>query len=137
DDRDFGGEEPHGRGGPLPIRRHPRSELVRWQAAFDDACAELGYPACRDHNGLAPLGAGALPMNKITGERMSAARCWLTSEVRRRDNLRLRADTLVRRVLTRNGKVTGVEVEARGEVEVIHGPRVVLTAGAIMTPGIL
>src|SRR6185437_4316669 len=41
DDRDVTGEHHH-QGGPLPIRRHPRSELVGWQAAFDDACAELG-----------------------------------------------------------------------------------------------
>jgi choline dehydrogenase len=137
DDRDFGGGEHHGRGGPLPIRRHPRSELVPWQAAFDDACAELGHPACRDHNGPAPLGVGPHPMNKITGERMSAARCWLTPEVRRRPNLRVRPDTLVRRVLFENRRVTGVEVESAGRVEVIRASTVVLTAGAIMTPGIL
>src|SRR5262249_10131113 len=90
DDRDFGDGPHHHRGGPLPIRRHPKSELLPWQAAFDDACAELGFPACRDHNGIAPDGFGPHPMNKITGERMNAARCWLTPEVRRRPNLRIR-----------------------------------------------
>lgn len=137
DDRDFGDEPHHHRGGPLPIRRHPRSELVPWQAAFDDACAELGFPACPDHNGPAPPGYGPHPMNKITGERMSAARCWLGADVRRRPNLRVRPHALVRRVLTENRKVTGVEVETAGGVEVVESPRVVLTAGAIMTPGIL
>jgi choline dehydrogenase len=76
-------------------------------------------------------------MNKITGERMSAARCWLTHEVRRRPNLRIRPRTLVRRVLFENRAVTGVEVETGGAVEVIRSPRVVISAGAIMTPGIL
>jgi choline dehydrogenase len=76
-------------------------------------------------------------MNKITGVRMSAARCWLTPAVRRRSNLRIRPLTLVRRVLTENRKVTGVEVETGGRVDVIRSARVVLAAGAIMTPGIL
>jgi choline dehydrogenase len=137
DDRDIGGEHHH-RGGPLPIRRHPRSELVPWQAAFDDACAELGLPACADHNGPSPSGFGPHPMNKITGERMSAARCWLGPDVRRRTNLRIRPRTLVHRVLFENRRVIGVEVEAAdGRVDVIKTPRVVLSAGALMTPGIL
>lgn len=136
DDRDLAGEHHH-QGGPLPIRRHPRSELYPWQAAFDDACAELGFPACADHNAPSPAGFGPLPMNKITGERMSAARCWLGPEVRRRPNLRIRPRTLVRRVLFENRRVTGVEVERDGRVEVLRSARVVLAAGAIMTPGIL
>jgi choline dehydrogenase len=158
DDRDFTGDV-HGQGGPLPIRRHPRSELLPWPAAFDDACAELGFPPCADHNGAqaphsmgpqaapnpgpasrAPGSAGGFgphPMNKITGERMSAARCWLGPEVRRRANLRIQPGTLVRRVLVTNRRVTGVEVEVEGRVEVIRTERVVLAAGAIMTPGIL
>jgi choline dehydrogenase len=137
DDRDFGDEPHHRRGGPLPIRRHPRGELLPWQAAFDDACAELGFVACRDHNSLALDGFAPHPMNKIAGERMSAARCWLTPEVRRRPNLRIRPHTLVRRVLFANRAVAGVEVEAGGAVEVIRSRRVVISAGAIMTPGIL
>ena len=136
DDRDFR-DEHHGQGGPVPIRRHPRDELMPWQGAFVDACGELGFPACADHNGPAPEGVGPHPMNKITGERMSAARCYLGPEVRRRENLRIRPRTLVRRVLTRNGRVTGVEVETNGRVEVIESARVILSGGAIATPGIL
>jgi choline dehydrogenase len=61
----------------------------------------------------------------------------LSERVRRRDNLTLRADTLVRRVLFRNRRVTGVEIESHGGVETIGTERVVLCAGAINTPGIL
>jgi choline dehydrogenase len=136
DDRDVR-DEHHRQGGPVPIRRHTRDELMPWQASFVDACRELDFPACADHNGPAPEGVGAHPMNKITGERMSAARCYLGPEVRRRENLRIRPRTLVRRVLTRNARVTGVEVETDGRVEVIEATRVVLAGGAIATPGIL
>jgi choline dehydrogenase len=136
DDRDFANEHHH-QGGPLPIRRHPRSELLPWQAGFEDACAELRFPRCDDHNAPNRAGYGPHPMNKITGERMSAARCWLGPEVRRRDNLRIRPHTLVRRVLFDNKRVRGVEVETDGRVEEIRANRVVLSAGAVMTPGIL
>ncbi len=137
DDRDVT-DEHHHQGGPLPIRRHPRSELTPWQAAFDDACAELGFPACPDHNAPNREGYGPHPMNKIDGVRQSAARCWLGPEVRRRDNLRVRPRTLVRRVLFENRRVIGVEVEAEdGRVEALRTKRIVLCAGAILTPAVL
>ncbi|HEY8078017.1 MAG TPA: GMC family oxidoreductase N-terminal domain-containing protein, partial [Labilithrix sp.] len=83
-DLDFENEW-HGRDGPLPIRRHPKGELVPWQAAFLDACEELGLPRCADTNDPTTTGAGPHAMNKIRGERVSAARAWLTSRVRARD----------------------------------------------------
>jgi choline dehydrogenase len=127
----------HGSEGPIPIRRHPPEELVPWQAAFLEACSALRYPACPDHNDPKPEGYGPHPMNKVQGERMSAARCYLTSEVRRRPNLQIRARTLVRRVISQNRRVTGLEVETDGRIEVLSASRVVLCAGAIATPCIL
>jgi choline dehydrogenase len=76
-------------------------------------------------------------MNKVNGERMSAARCYLTAEVRRRKNLRIRARTLVRRIISQNRRVTGLEVETDGRVETLSANRVILCAGAIATPCIL
>lgn len=137
DDHDFG-EPWHGKGGPVPIRRARREELVPWQAAFVDASKALGYPECPDTNDPHTRGGvGPHAMNKIDGQRMSAARCYLTAEVRRRDNLRLQPRTTVRRVLVRNRRVEGVEIEADGRVEVVATRKVVLSAGAIATPGIL
>ncbi len=127
----------HGDDGPIPIRRHTRAELVPWQAAFLDACERAGHPRCDDANDPAATGYGPHPMNKIHGERMSAARCYLTAAVRARANLTLRANTLVRRVIVRGGRVAGVEVEADGAVHTITARRVVLCAGAIATPGVL
>ncbi len=133
-DRD---DEWHGKTGPIPIRRHAPSELVPWQAAFVASCKALRFPVCADHNGPTPSGYGPHPMNKIDGERMSAARCYLTPEVRRRDNLAIRPRTVVRRVLSEGRRVTGVEVVTDGKTEVIAASRVILSAGAIATPGIL
>ncbi len=138
DDRDFGDRDYHGKNGPIPIRRHPPGEWCEWQAAFVDAARHLGHRECDDVNEpVTRGGVGPHAMNKIDGVRMSAARGYLTREVRARDNLRLRADTLVRRVVVVNGRVTGVEVETNGRVETLATSKVVLAAGAIATPGIL
>src|SRR5215472_6392998 len=37
----------HAQDGPIPIRRHTPEELTRWNHAFLEACAALGYPACK------------------------------------------------------------------------------------------
>jgi choline dehydrogenase len=127
----------HGTDGPIPIRRHTRDELGPWQSAFLDACELRGFPRCDDHNDPSCTGYGPHAMNKIGGERMGAARCYLTHKVRARANLHIVANTLVRRVLVRNHRVYGIEVEQAGVVLVFHARRVILCAGAIATPGVL
>jgi choline dehydrogenase len=135
-DLDFENEW-HGTHGPLPIRRHKDDELVTWQAAFVEACKEAGFPACADTNDPTTTGAGPHAMNKIDGKRISAARAYLTAAVRARSNLTIVAHALARRVLLRNGRAYAVEIERHGAVREIHGDRVVLSAGAVATPGIL
>jgi choline dehydrogenase len=135
-DHDFDNEW-HGQGGPIPVRRHPRSELVPWQAAFMDACKIMGFPECPDHNSPEARGYGSHAMNKIDGVRMSTARCYLTPDVRARSNLRIEGWTLVRRVIFRDRVVQGVEVERGGQVLFLPAKHVILSAGAIATPGIL
>jgi choline dehydrogenase len=76
-------------------------------------------------------------MNLVDGVRMSAARGYLDARARRRENLVIRPGTLVRRVLLRDRRVVGVEVETYGRVHTIASSRVVLCAGATSTPGIL
>lgn len=76
-------------------------------------------------------------MNLRHGRRISAAEAYLPPGVRRRANLTLRPETLVRRVILRNRAVEGIEVESRGRVEILPARRVVLSAGAIGSPGIL
>jgi choline dehydrogenase len=134
-DLDFDNEW-HGKDGPIVIRRHRKEELAPWQAAFLDACASLGFARCEDTNDPTTTGCGPHAMNKVDGVRMSAAR-YLSARVRARDNLRIKPDTIVRRVLFERTRVVGVEVETHGRVHVIGARRVVLCAGAIATPGIL
>lgn len=135
-DEDFGGPW-HGKGGPIRIRRHPAAELGPWQAAFLDACGELGFSPCPDSNAPKTQGYGPHAMNKIGGVRVSAAAGYLTPEVRARPGLTIRPDTLVHRVHVTNRRVTGLTLETHGRVYEILAKRVVLSAGAIATPGIL
>jgi choline dehydrogenase len=127
----------HSQEGPIPIRRYAPGELAPWQGAFLEACSALGFPRCDDSNDPTTTGAGPHAMNLVDGVRMSAARCYLSPEVRKRRNLTVRPHTLVRRVLLRDRRVVGVEVETHGRVETIASRRVVLSAGATSTPGIL
>jgi len=133
-DLDFGGPF-HGAEGPIPIRRHPAAELVPWQAAFLEAAARLGVPACPDANAPGSEGAGPHPMNKLEGRRVSAADGYLDPAVRA--GLTLMSECLVRRVLFAGRRAIGVEVERAGRIEQVLGDRVILCAGAIASPGIL
>lgn len=135
-DLDFS-DDYHGLQGPLPIRRHRREELAPFQNAFLEACSELGYAACPDANAPKKVGFGPHAMNKVDGRRISAAEAYLTPSVRARENLTLQPDTLVRRVLFRNRRVRGVEIERDGRVELLETERVIVCAGAINTPGVL
>lgn len=135
-DLDFDNEW-HGQTGPIPIRRHKPDELVTWQAAFVEACRELGFPACDDSNDPTKHGVGPHSMNKVAGKRMSAARGYLTAAVRARTNFEIVPNTLVRRVKFWNRRVQAVEVERFGAVKEILCDRVIVSAGATATPGVL
>ena len=50
DDADFGGEEGHGTGGPIPIARPPEAEWGPIDRALRDAALDLGYPWCADYH---------------------------------------------------------------------------------------
>jgi choline dehydrogenase len=97
----------------------------------------MGAPRCADHNDPTTTGVGPHAMNKIDGQRMSAARCYLDAETRRRPHLEIRPHTLVHRVRIRDRRVVGLDVETRGRIEFVAAAQVVLCAGAIATPGIL
>ena len=115
-----------------------RDELVPMQRAFLDACRELGFPECPDHNDPATTGYGPLPDEQA--RRLAAHQLRHgVSQSRRATARRSRSGphTLIRRVVIAGGRVTGVEVETAGVVETIDAKRVVLCAGAIQSPAIL
>jgi choline dehydrogenase len=136
-DLDFPDEQVHGSDGPLPIRRHPEDEWTPWEAAFVEGCKELGHPECDDTNDPGTVGTGAHAMNKVDGRRISAAEAYLTADVRARDNLDIRAETFVRRLLFEGRRVIGAEVEHGDGVATLRADEVVVACGAINTPHLL
>ena len=61
-DEDFR-DQWHGSDGLIPIRRHPRHEMNRAQAAFLDGALASGHRYVEDHNRPGAVGAGPTPRN--------------------------------------------------------------------------
>jgi choline dehydrogenase len=110
------------------------SEPSPFHVAFLEAAQALGFPLLGDLNDLdRPVGTGAFPANVVDGTRWSTALAYLDG-CRARPNLTVTPDTLVDRVLVREGRAVGV-VDAEGcsyEAGVV-----VLAAGAYFSPAIL
>ena len=79
------------------------------------------------------MGAGSFPANVVDGMRWNAALAYLDA-CRSRPNLTVRPDTLVDRVVLRDGRAVGV-VDDEGHVH--EAAVVVLAAGAYFSPAIL
>ena len=136
-DLDFGHEPHHGDAGPIPIRRYPPAELQPTHAAFLDAARHLGWPSCPDANDPTAWGSGPQPMNKLGRLRVSTAMGYL-APARARENLVIRANATVRRVIRRDRVATGVEIEqADGSVSTVEAGVVVVSCGAVLSPGLL
>src|SRR5262245_24440393 len=126
----------HGTGGPLPVRRRQSGPWPDIQKAFHAACVQAGFGTTADTNGLHPAGVGVSPSNNLDGMRMSVALTYL-NPMRHFLNLTVRGGVFVRKIVIKDGKAVGVEVESGSEVCNIEADRVVLSAGAIRSPQLL
>ena len=126
----------HGTEGPMPVRRRQSGPWPDIQKAFHAACLQAGFGTTEDTNGPNPSGVGVAPSNNLDGMRMSAAITHL-NPMRHYLNLTVRGRVFVRKVLIKDLKAVGVEVESGGEVFNVEADRVVLSAGAIKSPHLL
>ena len=126
----------HGTDGPIPVRRRQSGPWPDIQKAFLAACLQAGFGTTKDTNGANPSGVGVSPSNNLDGVRMSAAMTYL-GPVRHCLNLTVRGGVFVRKILIKDLKAVGVEVESGGEVFNVEADRVVLSAGAIKSPHLL
>jgi len=133
-DLDFGDAEWHGSRGPLPIRRDDPDQLVPVQAAALAAALALGHPHAPDHNRPGAVGVGPWPTNRVDGVRMSTALTFLQA-ARSRQNLTIRHDAVVDRVLVDGNRATRVALA--GDEEPVEAGSIVLAAGAYGSPAIL
>ena len=126
----------HGSEGPIPVWRHPNETWLPLQEAFYRACRDAGFPDDPDMNHPDATGVGAMPLNNPGGVRMSTAITYLDA-CRHRLNLTIRANVVARRVVFEGKRAIGVEVESGGDVFIVEGDEVILSAGAIVSPQLL
>ena len=130
------GGDPSWRGanGPLHITRGPRANPLF--DAFIKAGEQAGYPVTRDYNGQQQEGFGPMEATIHKGQRWSAANAYLKPAVRRGNVQIIRA--FARRVVIKDGRAVGVEVERGGVIDTIAAHReVIVAASSINTPKIL
>ncbi len=130
------GGDPSWRGdsGPLHITRGPRTNPL--VLAFVKAGQQAGYAMTDDYNGRQQEGFGPFDATVWKGRRWSAANAYLRPALKR-DNCRL-IRAFARKIVLKDGRAVGVEVERAGAVEVIDaGIEVIVAASSINSPKLL
>jgi choline dehydrogenase len=128
----------HATGGPLNVT--DKRYVSKFSAILLQAANELAIPVTDDFNGEQQSGIGIYQVTQLNGQRCSAARAYLTPEVRARSNLHIVTDALAHRIVfDSNRRATGVEFSvAGGKTQVVDATtEVIVCAGAVNSPQIL
>ena len=131
-----GADQWHGDEGPLHVTRPDR--VMPQTETYLRAGQEYGLPLTEEFAGPRREGVGVFDTTTKDGRRCSAARAYLTPEVRARTNLTIVTEAQARRVLFDGTRAAGVEYDLRGvRKEATAKREVILCAGAIGTPQLL
>jgi choline dehydrogenase-like flavoprotein len=130
-----GASEYRGGNGPLATRRARYEDpLVE---AYLAGAQEMGYELIDDYNGAEQDGFARMQMTIRQGRRESAATAYL-HPVLSRENLTVRVDSLVTRIVIEATRAVGVEYSHKGERRFVTADReVILCGGAINSPQLL
>lgn len=130
-----GASEYRGGNGPLATRRARYEDpLVE---AYLAGAQEMGYALIDDYNGAEQDGFARMQMTIRQGRRESAATAYL-HPVLSRENLTVRVDSLVTRIVIEAAHAVGVEYSHKGERRSVTAEReVILCGGAINSPQLL
>lgn len=132
-----GANEYRGGDGPLATCAGNAMKLNPLYQAFIDAGVDAGYPATEDSNAQQQEGFGPMHMTVKNGQRWSAANAYL-DPVKKRSNLTILTQVLVRKLLLDGKRAVGVEYEKHSEpVRVKARKEVLLCAGSIGSPTLL
>jgi 5-(hydroxymethyl)furfural/furfural oxidase len=133
-DLDFDGPL-HGKAGPIIMRRWYKDQWPLFTSAVMQSIADAGWNDIRDQNGLGTEGFFPLVVNNTTdGQRISAARGYLTKDVRARRNLTILGETHVDRLMLEGNRVVGIIAHRRGERMELRSRETILSMGAIHSP---
>jgi 5-(hydroxymethyl)furfural/furfural oxidase len=132
-DLDFDGPF-HGKDGRIPVRRIPQAHWTAHSQAVAEACKLEGYAFVPDQNGEFVDGYFPVTHSNCAEQRVSAAMGYLDLETRRRPNLTITTDTLVKELLFEGTRCVGVTAQVDGREQQFRGREVVLSCGAIHSP---
>jgi choline dehydrogenase len=130
-----GGEQGwRGTSGPLHVQRGKRANPL--YAAFIEAGQQAGFELTADYNGSKQEGFGPMEQTIHRGRRWSTANAYLRPALKRR-NVSL-VSGFARKVIIENQRATGVEIEVRGQIQLVKARReVIVAASSINSPKIL
>ena len=135
ENREGGGDEFHGEGGPLNV-----ADVTETYPLLDtviDAAEEAGYPRNADYNGAEQEGFGYYQVTQKRGRRFSAKSAYL-DPVRTRSNLHVQPHARVTKLVMDGKRVTGVDYMVNGEARrSLVGREVILSAGSVQSPQLL
>lgn len=135
-DCDFDGPL-HGDAGPVKIRRVADTRWSRLSKAIGNTLLNQGIPRLRDINAESGDGFGSVPLNIDGDFRLSAADAYLPYDVRARRNLRVVANSTVRRLIATDRRITGVAIGEGADQRFVHARETILCAGALHSPALL
>jgi choline dehydrogenase len=123
-----------GNDGPMNVRRGPMKNPL--YKAFIEAGSQAGFELTDDYNGSKQEGFGPMEQTIHNGRRWSAANAYLRPALKRQ-NVSL-VNGLARRIVIENHRATGVEIEARGQIQFVKARReVIVAASSINSPKLL
>lgn len=126
----------HGTDGPIFVHHAKRAAWHPTQGAFYNACRAAGFPDCPDHNSPSASGVGPTISNNHNSVRFSTALGYL-DPCRHRLNLTIRPNCMVHRILFDGTRAVGVVVDSGGEMCIVEGEHIILSAGAVGSPHLL
>lgn len=135
-DVDFRGGQ-HGESGPIRIERVHDDNWSALSHATRAALERKGVGRIVDMNVEQSDGCGPVPLNISSSERISAARGYLTAEVRRRPNLQILPNTVVTRLSFTGHRVVGVECEGPQGHRSLRSRQTIVCCGALQSPALL
>lgn len=132
-DLDFDGPY-HGNDGRIPVRRIPEKHWTKYSLAVAEACKQAGYAFLPDQNGEFVDGYFSLTHSNEAEQRVSAAMGYLDRETRKRTNLTISTNTVVKELLFEGKRCVGVKATVDGREQEFRGIEIILSCGAIHSP---
>jgi choline dehydrogenase len=136
ENREQGGDDYHGVGGPLNVA--PLRESYPILDQMIEAGGELGYPMHHDYNGASQAGFSYYQVTQKNGRRCSAKTAFINPIRKQRKNLRIETHAFVAKVIVENGRATGVIYNQHGRDITFNARKeVILATGTVQSPQLL